>query len=65
MLATKTYELSRDEVVELIEEKAQRLGVDAARTIADFRAGQKVDFGRVVDILALADLLEDDDPFLA
>jgi hypothetical protein len=54
--------LTRDEIVELIEVKAQRKGMTAAQLLSYFRQGRLDDPGDVGDALILADLLPEDDP---
>lgn len=65
-IVCETVTLSRDEIVARLELGAsQRLGVSAATMIADYRAGRLSDLGAVVDLLALAGLLAEDDPLYA
>jgi aryl-alcohol dehydrogenase-like predicted oxidoreductase len=65
MLAVQTYDMTRDEIVALIHEKAARLSVDPVQIITAHRCGELDQWARYADILALAELLEDDDAFFA
>ena len=65
MLAVQTYEMTRDEIVALIEAKAARLHVDPKLIVTAHRHGQLEDWADYADILALAELLEDDDPLFS
>ena len=56
-------ELTREEILDRIERGAQRRRKMCARDlIRAYRAGQLDDPGGVADLLALANLLPDDDP---
>jgi hypothetical protein len=56
-------ELSRDEIVRRIERAAQRrLHISAQDLVRRYRAGKLKDPGSVADLLALANLLPDNDP---
>jgi hypothetical protein len=61
-MAGNTYDMTRDEIVALIEEKAHRLGVDAREIVKAFRRGELEEWGDYAHIIALAELLDDDDP---
>ena len=65
MLPAQTYDLTRDEIVALIHEKAARLSVDPVQIIAAHRRGELDQWAMYADILALAELLEDDDALFA
>jgi hypothetical protein len=56
-------ELSRDEIIDRIEKGAQRrLHKSAKDLVRYYRMGKLDDPGRVADLLALSDLLPDNDP---
>ncbi len=56
-------ELSRDEIIKRIERGAQRrLHTSAKDLVRRYRTGKLQDPGSVADLLALANLLPDDDP---
>src|SRR5687767_10133704 len=56
-------ELTRDEIVERIEKGAQRRACSSAyELLRQYRAGKLQDPGSVADLLALSNLLPDDDP---
>lgn len=56
-------ELSRDEIIKRIERGAQRrLHTSAKDLVRRYRTGKLEDPGSVADLLALANLLPDDDP---
>jgi hypothetical protein len=60
--ATET-ELSREEIIELIEERARiRRGMSAVGLLTAYREGILDNPGEVADLIALADLLEENDP---
>lgn len=64
--AVATVEWTRDEILRVIEEEAQRRRrQSAAQLLSAYRQGTLEDPGDVVDLLALADLLNDDDPIFA
>ena len=65
MLAAQTYELTRDEIVALIEEKCARLHESPALLYQAYLDDELVNFSRVSDILALMELLEEDDPIFS
>lgn len=65
VLAVKSYDLTRDEVVRLIEEKCSAVGKDPHSVILAYRNGELDDWSEYADILALAELLEDDDALIA
>lgn len=59
-------ELSRDEIVRLLEEKASaRTGMNAKKLLRLYREGKVPDPGEIADILVLADLLAKNDPIFA
>ncbi len=58
-------ELSRNDILKRIEQGArQRRGLSAEGLIRLYRAGKLEDPCEVADLLALADLLPDNDPLL-
>ena len=58
-------ELTRDEIVGRLEAGAKRrCGLSAAELIHRYRTGTLDDPCSFADLLALVDLLEDDDPLL-
>jgi hypothetical protein len=60
---TTILELKRDEIVTRLEKGAQhRRGLSAQELVRRYRAGKLEDPCEVADLLALADLLPDDDP---
>lgn len=61
-----TVELTRQEILRRLDEGAQRRrGLSAEQLIRGYRKGTLEDPCSLVDLLALADLLEDDDPLFA
>lgn len=66
MIAAATYELTRDEILSLIEDKARGNGRDLGFVLRQYTAGNLEDFGVLAEAYALCDLLEaDDDAFRA
>lgn len=69
MLATMglpVVELTRDEIVGLMERGAQeRLGMSAIQMVKAYRAGELPNVGVVADLLGLGSLLREDDPLFA
>lgn len=66
VVTNSTVEMTRDEIVRVIEEGAQRRrGMSAAQLIRAYRSKQLEDPGPVADLLALAYLLREDDPLFA
>lgn len=61
MLAVQSYEMTRQEIVELIEKKCARMNVEPGKLLRAYRRGDLEDFGEYADILALSELLEEDD----
>lgn len=60
-----SIQMSRDEIVEAIEKGAlDRRGVSATDLLRAYRSGELQEPGEVADLLALGDLLSDDDPVL-
>ncbi len=58
-----TIELSREQILQRIEDGARRRrNLSAAELLRAYRAGRLDDPGGVADLLILADLLSDDDP---
>jgi hypothetical protein len=65
VVSNDTVEMSRDEVVSLLEEGARRRrGMTASQLIRAYRTRQLDDPGSVADLLALSYLLRDEDPLL-
>lgn len=59
-------ELSREEIVRLVDQGARaRRGISGERLIRDFRSGLLPDPCEVLDLLSLASLLDESDPFYA
>ena len=55
--------LTREEIIDSLEKDAQRrLKMSAEKLVRLYRHGKLDDPGRVADLLALSDLLPDDDP---
>jgi hypothetical protein len=64
--ADDDLQLSRDEIVEAIEQGARkRRNMTARELLLAYRAGELSEPGQVADLLVLADLLAPDDPLLA
>lgn len=61
VLKVRTYELSRDEILDLIESKSRSLGHDSSYVFREYLAGTMGDFARLAEVYALCDLLEEDD----
>ncbi len=60
---TTILELKRDEILTRLERGAQRRrGLSAQELVCRYRVGKLEDPCEVADLLALADLLPDDDP---
>ena len=62
MLPTKTYILSRDEVVELIRFKSLEEGHDPADVFRNYAAGDWRHFSRLLEAYAYCAMLPKDDP---
>ena len=62
MLPTKTYILSRDEIVELVRFKSLEQGHDPDDVFRNFIAGDLRHFGHLVEAYGLCGLLPEDDP---
>jgi len=62
MLPTKTYILSRDEIVDLVRFKSLEKGHDPADIFRTFVAGDLRHFSRLVEAYAYCGLLPEDDP---
>lgn len=61
---TAILELTREQIVTRLQREARRrLGMSATEMVKRYRAGRLLDPGRVADLIALAHLLPDDDPF--
>lgn len=61
-----TIELSREELIDQLDREAmRRRGVSARELLLAYKAGRLDDPGEVADLLALADLLPEDDPLFA
>lgn len=58
-------ELTRDELVDMLEVEAQRRrGLPATVLLRQYRSGKLDQPGDVADVIALADLLPENDPLL-
>ena len=58
-------ELTRDEIIRRLEAGARRrVGLSAGELVRRYRTGTLDDSCSLADLLALVDLLEDDDPLL-
>lgn len=56
-------ELTREEIIERIEQGAKRrMHISANELLRSYRAGRLEDAGAVADLLALSNLLPDNDP---
>lgn len=64
MLAAKTVELSRQEILDLIAAYCKRVNRDPADVIRSFRNGHESDFEHLAEACALSELLADDDPIV-
>lgn len=65
VVTNNTVELSRDEIVAMLEDGARRRrGVTASQLIRDYRRRRLDDAGEVADLLALSYLLGDEDPLV-
>ena len=62
MQPTKTYILSRDEVVELIRFKSLEEGHDPADVFRNYAAGDWRHFSRLLEAYAFCAMLPKDDP---
>jgi hypothetical protein len=63
---TATLELTRSEIATLLDREARRrLGVSGEELVRRYKAGLLDDCGKVADLLALANLLDKDDPLFA
>ena len=65
MLAAKTIELSRDEILGLIEAYCDRVSRDSAEAIRSYRQGHESDFEHLAEAYALSELLADNDPIFS
>ncbi len=65
MLAARTVELSRDEILDLIAIYCQRVDRDPADVMRSFRDGRESDFEHLAEAYALSELLPDDDPIFS
>ncbi|MBI3448220.1 MAG: hypothetical protein HY049_04790 [Acidobacteria bacterium] len=62
----QSLEMSRDEIVAMLEEGARkRLGVSAREFLRLYLSNGLEDIGSVADLISLASLLEENDPILA
>ena len=58
----KTIELTREQIIQILEEKArERLGISAHELLIRYRQGKIENPGELADILMTADLLPEDD----
>ena len=62
MLPTKTYTLTRDEVVELVRFKSREQGYDPAEIFRNFAAGDWRHFSQMLEAYGLCAMLPKDDP---
>jgi hypothetical protein len=61
-----TLDLTREQIVELLDREAQRrLGKPWQELVKLYRVGKLEDCGQFADLLALANLLTNDDPLFA
>lgn len=66
MRNSEILELTREEIIARIEEGARRrLSMSARDLVRKYRSGQLDEPGAVADLLALANLLPDNDPLFA
>ena len=66
MRNSEVLELTREEIIARIEEGAwQRLRMSARDLVRKYRSGQLDEPGAVADLLALSNLLPDNDPLFA
>jgi len=66
MAAQAVRELTREEIVDLIDKHARtRRGISGEDLLRSWRDGNLDAPGEVADLLALAELLPEDDPLLA
>jgi len=61
VLAAKSYEFTREEILSLIDIKARRAGHDLAYVVLQYTAGTLDDFGKLAEAYAFCDLLDEDD----
>lgn len=64
VVCADSIELSRDEIVDRLEEGARHYGMTAAQMLRAYYVGDLEDPSAVADLLALASLLNDDDALL-
>ena len=65
-MPAEVQELTRKEIIDLIDEHARtRRGISGEELLRSWRAGTLEAPGEVADLLALAELLPEDDPLLA
>ena len=62
MLPTKTYILSRDEIVDLVRFKSLEKGHDPADIFRNFAAGDLRHFSQMLEAYTLCAMLPNDDP---
>lgn len=63
---TSILELTRDEIAQQLDREARRrLNISGEELVRRYRAGDLKDCGQVADLLALASLLDKDDPLFA
>jgi hypothetical protein len=62
MLPTRTYTLTRDEVVELVRFKSLEQGYDPAEIFRNFAAGDWRHFSEMLEAYGLCAMLPKDDP---
>lgn len=60
---TSILELTSEQIsLDLDREAQRRLGIDGKELVRRYKAGQLKDCGKFADLLALASLLNEDDP---
>ena len=62
MLPTKTYVLSRDEIVDLVRFKSLEKGHNPAEIFRNFAAGDLRHFSQMLEAYTLCAMLPKDDP---
>ena len=62
MRPTKTYILSRDEIVELVRFKSLEKGHDPAEIVRNFVAGDWRHFSQMLEVYGFLAMLPKDDP---
>lgn len=57
-----TVEFTREEIIEQLDEAARERGLSICAMLTSFRNGSLANPAEVLDVLALADILPEDDP---